>query len=141
MAVKWRFFQSLPGGCDPEAERIYRWHIERRVRHRWNAGLPMDGWKRSTDDYVTAAEHLFLSMLTRGFDLSCPVPVDPDGHILGGAHRIACALALEIDEIPVLECLERVWAPAWDFEWFIREGMGDEDLTRLVRDFEACRQA
>lgn len=100
----------------------------------------MDGWKRTTDDYVNAA----LSMAVRmdgltGFDELYPIPVDPDGEILGGAHRTACALALGID-CYVQPMPQRAWTPAWDRQWFVDNGMSEEDLARTLADWdEMCR--
>lgn len=137
LAIKWRFFRALPGGSDPETTRLYCWHIEKRVSHRWEAGLPMDGWKRSVEDYIDSAHYLHASMARHGFLPDQPVPVDRQGEMLGGAHRVACALALGIENIPVKPMTQEVWAPPWGRDWFIEQGMTEEDLARLDADWEA----
>ncbi len=96
----------------------------------------MDVWKWSVDDYVAAAGALCASMANRGFIPECAVPIDPDGELLGGAHRVACALALGIEEIPVVRKEQRAWAPPWGREWFVANGMAQDDLDRLARDME-----
>jgi hypothetical protein len=98
----------------------------------------MDG-KADTDAYIVDAGKLLLSMSIRGFMPQHAVPVGPDGEVLGGAHRVACALALGISEIAVERKPDKVWAPAWDEQWFIDQGMSEGDLERLRQDWEAIR--
>jgi hypothetical protein len=100
----------------------------------------MDG-KADTDHYVRMAAGLYASMVLRGFLASGAVPLDRNGELLGGAHRVACALALGIAEIPVVRMPQKVRAPAWDEQWFIDEGMGAEDLERLRQDWEGLRRS
>jgi hypothetical protein len=136
LAVKWRLFRHLIKGNDPDAERVYRWHIEARSGHRMKAGVPTDKWKRSADDYVDFASILLLSMKSRGFHPGGVIPVDQDGELLDGSHRVACAIALDIPVIPYVVMRERqAWAPAWGEEWFVKEGCPAEDLERLRSDF------
>ena len=132
LAVKWRFFRHLLGGNDGDAVDLYRWHIEQRSGHRIAAGLPTDRWKRSVDEYVTSATALLQSLRTYGF--LGPVPVDRNGELLDGSHRVACASALGIEEIPVDRQDRNVWAPAWDELWF-RARMTDEGVNRLITDW------
>jgi hypothetical protein len=127
-------------GGDPDAERVYRWHIEKRSGERMAAGLPTDRWKRSIDDYLHSAKRLLASILARGFHSAGSIPIDPEGGLLGGAHRMACALALGIAEVPVTRVQRRVWAPAWGEDWFIENGMAAEDLARVRADM-ACLMA
>lgn len=134
LALKYRFFRHLIDGKDPEAETLYRWHIEARSGYRMRAGLATDGWKRSVDHYVISAKALCNAMAHEGFRPECAVPIDPDGELLGGAHRVACALALQIKEIPVARQSRFAWAPPWDEQWFRDNGMKEEDLARLGGD-------
>jgi hypothetical protein len=139
LAVKFRFFRHLIGGNDPDSERVYRWHIDQRSGHRIREGIATDQWKLSLTDYVVAAKMLLESMRTFGFRPKAMVPVDPDGELLGGAHRVACALALGIKEIPILRETRKVWAPPWDWGWFVEKGMMFDDLERLLSDWEAMK--
>jgi hypothetical protein len=135
--VKWRLFRHLLHGGDEDAVRVYRWHIEKRSGLRIKAGLPTDGWKRSLDDYLQSASALAGCMRRQGFFRGGAIPVDPDGELLGGAHRLACALALGIAEVPVTRDQRRVWAPAWGEAWFRDNEMAVEDIVRLRRDWLA----
>lgn len=98
------------------------------------AGLATDRWKRGLDDYVRSAIGLVHSMSKRGFD-GPPIPIDPDGELLDGSHRVGCALALGIDRVPVDPKPRKVWAPAWDKDWFVSHGMAPIDIERLKQDF------
>ena len=146
LAVKWRLFRSLlPGGSDPDAERIYRWHLEQRSGHRMRQGLATDLWKLTLHEYVASAEALLWNMQAFGFLGRGIIPVDADGEIFNGSHRVACALALGIGEIPVTTMPGCVWAPSWGYQWFVDHGMAGEDLERLRQDWAAmsssCRAA
>lgn len=129
--------QALLHGGDESAERVYRWHIEKRIGARMAAGLPTDKWKRGPDDYVHSAKRLLGSIHGGGFHRLGAIPVDPEGELLGGAHRMACALALGIADVPVTRERIRVWAPAWGEAWFIENGMEEGDLARLSQDWQA----
>lgn len=91
--------------------------------------------KSSTDQYVSDCESLLVSMQQKGFSRDYPIPVDPNTELLGGAHRLACALALEIGTVLVQPYSRFVWAPAWDCEWFRKQGMSPPELERLVADW------
>jgi hypothetical protein len=137
LAVKWRFFRHLLEGGDEHSVELYRWHIAARSGKRMESGLTTDAWKRTLDDYVASAGALCRSMAYRGFDPSCAVPIDLDGELLNGSHRVACALALGIGDCPVRRERRMAWAPAWDYEWFVANGMDEEDLSQLKADWEA----
>lgn len=130
MAVKHRFFLHLLGGDDPEASEIYDWHIWQRSGHRMIAGLRTDVIKRNVADYRLCASDLLRSM-ERGYDQAHPIPIDPDGELLNGSHRIACAIALGIKGVPVELHTRPAWAPAWDAAWFLAHGMRLDEVTRL----------
>jgi hypothetical protein len=136
LVPKHRFFLHLRGGNDPDAERVYRWHIEARKISNAALGFGMDG-KVDTDHYVRMAGGLFVSMSLRGFLPQGAVPIDPNGELLGGAHRVACALALGINEIAVERHTALCWPPPWGEAWFLDNGMAAEDMERLRRDYAA----
>ena len=96
------------------------------------AGLPTDTVKRDLDDYVHSAIDLFRSMADRGYDPAFPIPIDVNRELLGGAHRLACALVLGYN-VPVVQENCFAHAPPWGREWF--EGLAEFD--RLEREFWA----
>jgi hypothetical protein len=138
--VKVRLFRNyLHGGNDPDSERVYRWHIEKRSGHRFNLGVPTDKWKRSVDDYVRSALSLRASMEMFGYESKYPIPVDLDGELLDGSHRLSCALALGIGSVPVERKPRKVFAPAWGAAWFVDNGVDADDLARMMKDWQDLR--
>lgn len=135
VAVKWRFFNQLLLGGDDDAERVYRWHIEVRSGARLDAGLATDKWKLTIDDYVRSASDLIDSMAKDGFLASGAIPVDPDGELLDGSHRLACALALHVPMVSVMRLSRKAWAPPWDLAWFIEHGMAQDVIRRTTNDW------
>lgn len=95
------------------------------------AGLKTDNYKANIDDYLASAVWLFQSMAKYGFDPDHAVPIDPAGELLNGSHRVACALALGIEEIPVESHARRVFAPAWDAAWFRSNGLDEGTIAAL----------
>jgi hypothetical protein len=134
--VKWRFFRHLCAGDDPDSERIYRWHLSARKAANAKINLGMDS-KSGSDQYVADCRNLLVSMVNKGFDLAHAIPIDPDGELLGGAHRLACALALGIDVVPVTRQPQYAWAPAWDMNTFCDQGASTEDMVRIGKDWKA----
>ena len=136
MVIKWRFFRHLLGSYDADAERCYIWHIEARIGPRMKAGLATDQWKRTIHDYVNSAKTLLDSMQQFGFLQTEPIPIDINGELFGGAHRLACAIALKHDLVPVVQIPHAVWAPPWNEAWFEEHGMTQCDLQAVREDFE-----
>lgn len=99
-------------------------------------GLATDAWKRTVDDYVKAAHALHASMERDGYVGAHPIPIDPSGELLGGAHRLACALALKEPFVKIERRPNAVWAPPWHREWFIENGMPPDELKRLDADWD-----
>ncbi len=101
---------------------------------RMQSGVATDVWKTTLGDYLHAAKDLLSSMQRIGFDKACSIPLDVNGEILNGSHRIGCAKALRIGEIPVLVTTSKVWAPAWDRDWFLKHGMPENRVADLEMD-------
>ncbi len=91
LAIKHDAFRHLLKGDDPASLDLYRWHIAERT-----GGIEPRSWKRSVEDYVQACRDLLISM-QHGFDISHAVPIGSNGKIIDGAHRIACALLLDLN--------------------------------------------
>lgn len=100
------------------------------------AGLRTDYWKTSLEDYLLSACYLFGEIKKRGFSPKFPIPIDPYGELLNGSHRVALAVALDVKVIPVIHEKRHVWAPAWNFDWFVKNGMLKHDLDMLEEDLE-----
>lgn len=100
------------------------------------AGVMTDVWKQDIADYERAAEALFHSMQCAGFDPSCAVPVDVDGELFNGSHRVACALALDIANISVDQRQGIVWAPEWGERWFREAGASESLIEELKSELK-----
>jgi hypothetical protein len=135
--VKVRLFRHLLEGGDAHSVELYRWTISKRSGARMAANVPTDRWKMTLDDYLASAGALAASMALRGFLPEEAIPIDPDGELLNGSHRTACALALGIESVPVERRADRVWAPAWGLDWFVANGISEDDLNQLKQDWNA----
>lgn len=133
--MKWRLFRHLLHGGDPDAERVYIWHIEKRRIANRSKGIGMDAGKPENGNYLPAARRLHASMSASGFDRNFAIPIAKDRQLLGGAHRLACAIALDCNVWVERTKTGSVWAPAWDRQWFVENGMSEDDLQRLTADF------
>ena len=131
IVVKWRLFRNI---TDPETIKTYLWHIARRR----SSGF-VDSDKNSLDVFLPQARALLASMANDGYDWSYPIPIDRNEDILGGAHRLACALALEIGDVAVEDQDRLAWAPAWDAAWFRQHGMSEQDVEGLIYDYERLK--
>ena len=127
--VKWRFIRHLAEGGDPDSERVYRWHIEKRT-----GGREPRSWKRSVDDYVAALAVLLAGMRVDGFDANYPVVLGANGRLRDGAHRVACALFLGLPVLAVTD--PRDGSATWGLDWFRRHDMGPADLQRIEADWQ-----
>ena len=96
----------------------------------------MDGWKHGVANYRQAALYLLQNMQANGFDAESPIPIDPDGELLNGSHRVACASALGIKEITVARQSTKAWAPPWDLQWFHDNNMPYPDIKQIEKDLE-----
>lgn len=130
IAIKARFFEHLAAGGDPDAERLYRWHIETRT-----GGREPGGSKLSTDDYVNACMALLDSMQARGFDDAYPIVLGSNGRLKSGAHRLACALVLGC-EVTIRTDRKPGTAQSWGSAWLMSSGISPDDLVRVERDWE-----
>jgi hypothetical protein len=139
IAVKYRYFRHLIDGNDPDSEQIYIWHLQARKAANAKVSLGMDTGKTSTADYTDACKRLLHSMYSKGFDPAYAIPLDPDGELLGGAHRLACALALGIDAVPVTRHDQRAWAPAWGADWFVENDINLGDIDRIREDWRRMK--
>ena len=124
IAVKWRFFKHLVKGNDADSERIYRWHIEERT-----GGNERRSWKCTIEDYITGCKTLLESMLAIRFNPEFPLVYRKNGTLREGAHRLACALLLELDVYYIIVDVEG--KTIWDAYWFMRHGMRSEDLQHV----------
>lgn len=129
VAVKWRLFQHFLDGDDPDAIGVYLWHIERRMKDLKDLGF-LHKYKGADSTLLSNARELFDRMRLNGFDSQAPILIDPNGVILDGAHRTACAIALGLGVV-VIRIGVYSTAPDWGCRWFEDRGMPEGDLAIL----------
>jgi hypothetical protein len=89
---------------------------------------------------VAAFARLFERIAQDGFAPHCPIDVAQDASILDGAHRLACAMVLDMPSIPL-----RIVRMPWRFyavtsTWFAKNGFSADDLARLEQEAERFRR-
>ena len=87
--------------------------------------------KNSIGDYITQFKELIASLQEKGYDKNYPIPMQTNGCLANGAHRIAAAAALEMDvEVQYVERGCKI-----DFDWFVENGFSTEDKMRILKGF------
>ena len=106
--------------------------------------------KSSPEDYVTSFHATLASISARGYDeTAAPVPVDRDGELLGGAHRVAacvaCGCPCRIVELPRMStggsqrtAFRQGKMAAAVENWGMRAYLRRFPDGRLVHEFAAC---
>jgi len=90
-----------------------------------------DSVKNNIDDYITQFKKLIISLQETGYDQTRPIPMEANGYLAGGAHRIAAASALDMDvEVQYVEKGCR-----FDFSWFVENGFATHDRMRILKGF------
>lgn len=131
IAVKANFFNYLLRGGDAKAAGMYIWHIRQRNGQRMNAGIKTDNWKETISDYLDSGKDLLNSMQYSGYKGN-PIPIDLDGELLDGSHRVAAALVIPLPVVKIKRYPTRAWAPKWDAEWFGENGLAPEEIDALL---------
>jgi Flp pilus assembly protein TadD len=113
-----------------DAEDVYLRHIQFRT----GGAEPGDeARKGSLASFTLQFARLLASMKANGFDPSAPIPVARrTGLLLNGAHRLAAALALGVERVPVID-VEGVDGLTWDFDWFVSNGFAPFELDEITR--------
>jgi len=114
LIIKTRLWRHFLSEDDPGAVDVYVEHIAKRA-----------GTHKPISEYLPAAIDLFRSMKANGFDKRHPVPVNRHWGLLGGAHRVSCALVLGLDVLVDKLDTDHEWPP-WGREWFEKHGMAIE---------------
>ena len=84
------------------------------------------GGYRSTAQFKSLAE----SMRNNGFDPSFPIQVDRSGTLVNGSHRLACALYLGLDQVPVT-CVEERFDRDYRMNWFEDNSFDGGEITHI----------
>ncbi|MCS3810976.1 FkbM family methyltransferase [Xanthomonas sp. 4461] len=134
IAAKLRFAQHYLGQASDDAvdaTALYRRHIHQRT-----AGQEPDALgKTCVADYELAFATLIEQVREQGFQTHCAIPIDGHGRLLNGAHRLAAALALGLETVPVIR-LPAPWAAVdWGMAWFLHNSFAAEQINALLRSW------
>lgn len=106
---------------------LYFRHIHLRTKGKEPDNLE----KVSLNDYQISFAKLLESIKQHGFDDNHAIPLAQDTCLLNGAHRVAAAKALRLDEVPVV-FTDRLKGIGWDFDWFAQRAFNLEELNELL---------
>jgi hypothetical protein len=89
----------------------------------------------STQDFVAEIRKMCESMRDNGFDRAHYIPLAGENRItLNGQHRLAAAMALE-EDIWVRYYQGTKANEDFNYNWFVQNGFGTNDLLRIYRAF------
>lgn len=134
--AKYIYAKSYLKGCaDGWPLDLYREHL--RVFNNFTEN-DCSG-KQTFEDFLSSFKQLIDSMRTQGFDDSQSlIPVDTDGVIIDGAHRLATCLALELPaHTVVLDYHNRHYGP----NYFLAAGMDINIVETLILQHIALQES
>ncbi|TBU93900.1 FkbM family methyltransferase [Phytopseudomonas dryadis] len=132
IAVKLLYVRAYlnPTGDQADAARaLYRRHILQRT----NGREPESLGKTCLEDYERSFIALIESIRAEGLQEACAIPVDGEGRILNGAHRLAIALALGLKSVPVVRLPPPWKGLEWGMGWFLHYGFKPAEINRLLQ--------
>jgi hypothetical protein len=139
IACKYLFFEELENPTpDDFIINLYTKHIFERTQgcEKKDKMIPYQIKKKKIKDYIKHAKELYNSMKKNGFKKKFPVPYYENG-ITNGAHRIACALCLNIDIAAIkVTCFSK---KTWDENWFIEKKFSYNEIKLLKTTLEKLK--
>lgn len=108
---------------------LYRKHILQRTQGREPESLT----KTSLADYERCFMALIDAIKAAGFKDEFAIPVDADGRILNGAHRLSAALALQLDRVPVVRIPYPWKGLEWGMAWFLNQAFMPAEINQLLQ--------
>jgi len=138
IAVKLLYALNFLGQAQDDAlcvRSLYREHIQQRTSGR----EPGSHSKLSVEDYERSFQQLIRQMQTQGFHAHAAIPVSATGRILNGAHRLAAALALGIQNVPTF-VVEHETVYDWDMRWFLQHGFQPPALNAMLKCWLETKQ-
>lgn len=109
--------------------QLYIEHIIKRT----NGTEPYTLLKSKVSDYIDSFYQLIDSIKNKGFNRNFSIPIDKNGVILNGAHRLAAAIALEIPLVPITKFNDPWQALDWGMSWFLRNNFDTVQINLLLR--------
>lgn len=111
------------------SERVYLEHIK-----AFNSFNEQDGSdKNSAKKFINNFNELYESIKRQGFnkDISI-IPIDNNGIIIDGAHRLACSIILGLD---VYCWVTNISAKNYSYQYFLNRGFSQEYVDYLILQY------
>jgi FkbM family methyltransferase len=134
VSIKLLLAKHILNTSDIEAEQIndiYNRHILQRTQGKEPESLG----KTCLGDYHEQFRQLINSIRSEGFSDEFAIPIDANGRILNGAHRLAAALALQLDQVPVVRMPPSWNGLEWGMGWFLQNGFSPEEINLLLQQW------
>lgn len=133
VVVRYLYFRDMKyGNIKEEIKSLYCRMIFCRTAGIEPVGAFSSGEKSGIDDYLCDAKDIFHSIRENGFLKEKYIPVNSDGFLLNGAHRLSASLALG-KEVYIKQCGDAEYT--WDYSWFCQNNFSTEDKIRILRGF------
>ena len=88
--------------------------------------------KQTVNEHISAMYELLEEMSKNGFDKNKYIPINSDGVLLDGAHRLAAALSL--NEKVFVRKLNNHSNPV-SFDWYVKNGFDLRDQLEILRGY------
>lgn len=134
IVVRYLLFRDMIWGNISDANKSLYY---RMILSRTGGKEPQDFYSPESKDTIEAhldtAKKLYASIRERGFREEGYVPIADDLGLFNGAHRIACAMALNKD-IWVRICGSK-GVRDFDINYFKENGFSRDDIIRILRGY------
>ena len=130
-------------------EKTHRNLYLKLIDRQWNGQEPTENYisayfseytiKRGSEAFDSSFIDLVQRIGEEGFDRKYFVPIDRQGRLINGAHRIAAALACEVDAW----CLEYPFDGLYyvcDHNSLVTMGFSDDEIRRIEESYENLKE-
>ncbi len=116
-----RLMMNQMNGKEPTEDMVPAYFTEYSMKRGWKA-------------FDTSFRELIDSVKKNGFAREYFIPVDSDGSLLNGRHRLAVAVALDIP-VWTRVYLYTGFHRKYDREWLAELGFSDEEIKEIVEEY------
>ena len=132
--VRYLLFRDIAWGKESEIyQSLYCRTILVRTGGNEGQSFYSENKKEGMRRHLEAARELCASMKENGFLKEHYIPIAEDFGLYNGAHRLACAMALN-EDVWVRKCGKNGICDM-DFKWFCDNGFSLDDKIRILRGF------
>lgn len=132
--VRYLLFRDIVyGKISKEHKSLYCRTILTRTGAVEPVGFFSEENKRGIEAHIQSAERLCESIKKDGFKKEHYIPIADDFSLYNGAHRLACAMALD-KNVWIRKC-GNCGIQDMNFRWFCDNGFSFEDKIRILRGF------